>query len=126
MTLKTGGCVGHCCFLGIGRGSKGEDLVGTMIISAKDKALTAKMDVLQDQAEMAVTALIRKFKLEREARHNSSNQNASKQNKGTPVEVKRVQMKNRAREKGGDTTVNSPKKKKNTKNKVFGGTVYQK
>ncbi|EMR90840.1 putative brca1 c terminus domain-containing protein [Botrytis cinerea BcDW1] len=101
----------------IGRGSKGEDLVGTMIISAKDKALTAKMDVLQDQAEMAVTALIRKFKLEREARHNSSNQNASKQNKGTPVEVKRVQMKNRAREKGGDTTVNSPKKKKNTKNK---------
>ncbi|TGO23860.1 hypothetical protein BPAE_0119g00060 [Botrytis paeoniae] len=102
----------------IERGSKGEDLVGTMIISAKDKALTAKMDVLQNQAEMAVTALIRKFKLEREARHNNSNQNPSKQTKGMPIEVKRVQMKNRAKEKDGGTTVNLPKKKKNTKNKI--------
>lgn len=104
---------------------KGDDLVGTMIISAKDKALTAKMDILQDQADMAVAALIRKFKLEREARHYSSNHNFSKQARGTPSEVKRVQMKYKVTRKESGTTVTFPKRKKE-KNKVFGGTVDRK
>ncbi|KAJ8066814.1 hypothetical protein OCU04_004198 [Sclerotinia nivalis] len=104
--------------------NKNGDLVGTMIISTKERSLTAKMDVLQEQAEMAVATMIRKSGQEFGSRQTNPYQNFNQQGKGAN-DTKRAQTGNRVRGGENGTTVNSPQKKPFKKNKVFGGMSYR-
>ncbi|CAD6445605.1 3038e6ac-5ea2-4f9e-9e0f-021d002637c6 [Sclerotinia trifoliorum] len=110
----------------IGRNKKNEDLIGTMIISTKESSLTAKMDVLQEQAEMAVATMIRKSRQELGSRQTNPNQNFNQPGKGVN-DMKRYQMGNMMRGGENGSTVKSPQKKPFKKNKVFGGlSIHQK
>ncbi|APA12026.1 hypothetical protein SS1G_05602 [Sclerotinia sclerotiorum 1980 UF-70] len=104
----------------IGRNKKNDDLVGTMIISTKEGSLTAEMDVLREQAEMAVATMIRKSGQELGSRQTNPYQNSKQQGNGIN-DMKRAQMGCRMRGGENGIPVKSPQKKPLKKNKVFGG-----
>ncbi|RAL59173.1 hypothetical protein DID88_006729 [Monilinia fructigena] len=51
-------CSGKRISAGVGKVNKDEDLFGTIVLSAKESALTTEMDVIRKQAGMAVKTLI--------------------------------------------------------------------
>lgn len=117
---------------GLGRDSKGEGLVGTMIISTKERALTAKMDVLQNQADIAVGVLQRMCEQKSTSRQTNTYQSSNQQGK-RPIEMGKNQTRNKTWESkmnatrsvgGNGTAVKVPRKKQHFKNAIFGGANY--
>ncbi|KAG4026693.1 hypothetical protein MFRU_037g00060 [Monilinia fructicola] len=89
-------CSGKRISAGVGNFNKDQDLFGTILLSAKEPALTTEMDVIRKQAAMAVKTLIlmskEKYENEQSNTHQSLHRPGMKFN-----QVKRIKLGDRRR-----------------------------
>ncbi|KAI9641814.1 Chitin synthase, class 5 [Ciborinia camelliae] len=92
---------------GVGKDNKDEEIFGTMLISTKEAAMTAKMDDIQEQAELAVSAMMRMSRYKNKSQDLNPSQITNRPGNGSN-QTKRTPVGNRTRGSEESKTMNSP------------------